>query len=86
MIRNPLLEVDYESLVADQAGVTRQIIAFCGLPWDDACLRFHETARPVHTASHWQVRQPIYQTSVARWRRYEPFLGPLKEALGWTEG
>lgn len=85
VLPNPLLEFPYEDLVADQEAASRRLIGFCGLPWDDACLHFHETERAVHTASHWQVRQPIYRSSVERWRRYDEFLGPLKEALGWRE-
>jgi len=85
VLPNPLLEFRYEELVADQEAISRRLIAFCGLDWDDACLRFHETDRPVHTASHWQVRQPIYKSSVERWRCYDAFLGPLKEALGWSD-
>src|SRR5207253_3739826 len=65
------LEVDYEAMVEDLAGQTRRILDFLGLPWDEACLRFHETQRPVRTASVNQVRQPIYSTSVGRWRRHD---------------
>ncbi len=57
------------------------MIAFCGLEWDDRCLSFHRTERAVSTPSRWQVRQPIYASSVGRWRRYERHLGPLREAL-----
>jgi tetratricopeptide (TPR) repeat protein len=77
----PMLEVDYEELVADQERGSRRIISHCGLEWTDACLAFHRTKRPVATASVWQVRQPIYRTSMERWRHYEPFLGPLQAAL-----
>ena len=77
-----VLEVPYESLVADQEQVSRALLAFCGLDWDPACAEFHRTNRPVRTASRWQVRQPIYRSSVARWRRYEAHLQPLIEALG----
>lgn len=76
-----MLEVDYEQTVADQEGVSRRLIAHCGLEWDDACLQFYSTDRAVQTASVWQVRQPIYKTSVERWRRYERHLGPLIAAL-----
>ena len=78
----PLFEVAYEELIADQERVSRELIAFCGLEWDDACLRFHETDRHVRTASYWQVRQPIYSSSVERWRNYEEHLAPLRHALG----
>jgi tetratricopeptide (TPR) repeat protein len=73
----PLLEVDYEETVADLEGVARRLVAFCGLEWDPACLAFHENRRPVRTASVSQVRQPIYQRSVARWKHYENALGSL---------
>jgi tetratricopeptide (TPR) repeat protein len=75
------LDVAYEDVVADLEGAARRIIAYCGLPWDDRCLAFHQTDRPVRTASATQVRQPIYKTAVGRWRVYEAFLGPLLSAL-----
>jgi hypothetical protein len=78
----PMLEIDYEEMVADQEAQSRRLIEFLGLDWDPACLNFHETERSVQTASRWQVRQPIYKTSVKRWKDYEKHLGPLKEALG----
>lgn len=71
------LEVDYENLTREPEPGIRRIIAACGLPWDDACLRPESNPRAVKTPSKWQTRQPIYRTSVARWRRYEPWLGPL---------
>ncbi len=77
-----MLEIDYEELIDNQEETSRRIVDFVGLEWDDACLEFHKTDRPVKTASSWQVRQPIYASSVARWRNYEHFLGPLREALG----
>jgi tetratricopeptide (TPR) repeat protein len=76
-----MLEVQYEEVVADTETQARRIVAYCGLEWDDACLSFHETQRPVRTASALQVRQPIYRSSVGRWRAYEHMLGPLLEAL-----
>jgi tetratricopeptide (TPR) repeat protein len=72
------LEVDYEDLTRTPEPVIRRIIAACGLAWDDACLRPESNPRAVNTPSKWQARQPIYRTSVARWRRYEPWLGPLR--------
>jgi tetratricopeptide (TPR) repeat protein len=72
------LEVDYEELTREPEPVIRRIIAACGLAWDDACLRPESNPRAVKTPSKWQTRQPIYRTSVARWRRYEPWLGPLR--------
>jgi tetratricopeptide (TPR) repeat protein len=81
-----LLEVRYEDLVGDLEGEARRLVAFCGLPWDGACLDFHRTTRPVRTASVNQVRQPIYRTSVARWKPYAAHLGPLLAALGDLAG
>jgi tetratricopeptide (TPR) repeat protein len=77
-----ILEIDYETLVADQESKSREIIAFCGLEWDERCLDFHQTGRAVRTASSWQVRQPIYSSSIGRWKRYREFLGPLEDVLG----
>ena len=76
-----LLSLDYEALVADPEPLTRAMIAHVGLEWDDACLRPHEVVRTVRTASAWQVRQPVYRRSAGRARRYERFLGPLREGL-----
>lgn len=73
-----ILEVPYAELVADPEQWTRRILEFIGLPWDERCLDFHQTARAVNTASVWQVRQQIYGTSVGRWRNYEKFIGPLR--------
>ena len=75
-------EVQYEDLVADIDTPARALIGYCGLEWDDACLDFHKNERNIRTASVTQVRQPIYNTSVERWRKYESHLGPLLEALG----
>lgn len=74
-----LLEVPYEELVCDQETWIRRIVAFLGLEWDEHCLNFYRTERPVLTASFWQVRQKMYRSSVGRWRNYEKFLGPLRE-------
>jgi len=79
------LEVDYEQVVADLEGQARRLLDFCGLPWEEACRSFHETRRVVQTASMNQVRQPIYRSSVGRWRTCAPYLGPLLEALGHPE-
>jgi tetratricopeptide (TPR) repeat protein len=80
---NPLrvLEVGYEDLVDAQEEKTREIIAFCGLDWDDRCLRFSESDHAAKTASFWQVRQKVYRSSLARWRNYEHHLEPLFRAL-----
>jgi Sulfotransferase family len=79
--RERFTEVDYEDLIADREAVTRRLIAFTGLDWHDACLSPERNKRTVRTASLWQARQPVYTTSVARWRRYEPWLGELRELL-----
>ncbi len=78
----PMLELGYEDLVGDVETWARRLIAFCGLPWDERCLGFHTSERPVRTASQWQVRQPVYGTAVGRWKNYETPLAPLKAALG----
>ncbi len=72
------IEIDYEDLTRAPEPVIRRIIAACGLAWHDACLRPESNPGAVKTPSKWQTRQPIYRTSVARWRRYEPWLGPLR--------
>jgi tetratricopeptide (TPR) repeat protein len=76
-----MIEVQYEDLVADLEGQARTIVDHCGLPWEDACLVFHQTKREVKTASSVQVREPVYRTSIERWRPYEAFLQPLIQAL-----
>jgi Flp pilus assembly protein TadD len=76
-----LIEIDYEDLTRAPEPVIRRIIAGCGLAWDDACLRPERNPRAVRTPSKWQTRQPIYRNSVERWRRYEPWLGPLRALL-----
>jgi hypothetical protein len=77
-----MLEVQYEDLVADFEPQARRILDYCGLDWDARCLDFHETRRPVITASAAQVRQPIYQSSSGRAKAYGPLLQPLLDALG----
>lgn len=74
-------ECSYEALVGDFEGSVRGLLSYLELDWDTNCLRFQQQDRQVRTASLWQVRQPLYGTSVNRWQRYEPHLGPLKEAL-----
>jgi tetratricopeptide (TPR) repeat protein len=74
--------VFYEDTVADTEAVVRGLLAYCGLDYEPACLRFFENERPVRTASSEQVRQPIYQAGVELWKHYEPWLDPLREALG----
>ncbi len=77
----PLLEVDYEETVADLETVARRLVAWCGLEWEPACLEFHRGKRAVRTASAVQVRQPLYSTSVGRWRHYEQALAALLGAI-----
>lgn len=77
-----MLDVSYEAMVDDFETEARRILAYCGLDWDDRCLTFHETKRPVLTASVTQVRQPLYRSSIGRWQPYADRLGPLFEALG----
>ena len=76
-----MLEVQYENVVENLEAEVRQLLDYCGLDWDERCLSFHESERRVRTASVTQVRQPIYRSSLQRWRRYEKYLGPLMEAL-----
>jgi tetratricopeptide (TPR) repeat protein len=76
-----MLDVQYESVVDDPETKAREIIAFIGLEWDPKCLKFHESDRPVKTASVSQIRTPIFKTSVGRWRRYGDKLNPLIDAL-----
>ncbi|MER9213203.1 sulfotransferase [Mesorhizobium sp. M0663] len=77
-----IFESRYETLVADQETQSRRLIDHLGLPWDDACLRFFERSGSVNTPSRWQVRQPIYSSSVKRWKKYESAIQPLIDALG----
>lgn len=77
----PILEVDYEAMVDDPEYWSRRLVDFAGLNWDSACLRFHDQARVAATASHAQVRKPVYKSSVGRWRHYQSQLTPLLQAL-----
>ncbi|HWD41169.1 MAG TPA: sulfotransferase [Fimbriimonas sp.] len=70
-----LMDIRYEDLIAEQEHWTRRMLDFCGLEWDPRCMEFYSNERQVSTPSMWQVRQPIYKTSVERWRRYESWLG-----------
>jgi tetratricopeptide (TPR) repeat protein len=74
-------EVDYTALVSDREAEARRLIAFCGLEWDNACLHHEANSRPVQTSSIWQVRQPLYRSSLERWRRYDPWLGEFRQLL-----
>jgi len=77
-----ILLVEYESVVADLEAQVRRLLEFCGLPFEEACLNFHQTERAVRTASSEQVRQPLYRSGLDQWRHYAPWLEPLKAALG----
>ncbi len=76
-----IFEANYETMVANQEFETRRLLQFCDLPWDERCMKFHETDRPVSTASSSQVRQSLYTGSVARWKKYEAHLQPLIQSL-----
>jgi tetratricopeptide (TPR) repeat protein len=77
-----VLRVHYEDVVDDLEGSLRRLLDHCGLELEPACLSFHQTERSVRTASSEQVRQPIYRDGLEQWRHYEPWLGPLRDALG----
>jgi tetratricopeptide (TPR) repeat protein len=77
----PMLEVKYEELVSDTEKISRQMIEYCGLEWDERCLKYYESDRITRTASYSQVRQPIYTRSVGRWKNYAKHLQPLIDAL-----
>jgi hypothetical protein len=74
--------VFYEAMVEDTETEVRRLLDYCGLPFEPGCLRFYETERAVRTASSEQVRTPIYRQGMQQWQHYEPWLGPLKAALG----
>jgi hypothetical protein len=74
--------VDYEAVLDDLEREARRMLDFLGLPWNERVLRFHETERPVRTASVNQVREPIYRTSAGRWRKHAAHLQPLLVTLG----
>ena len=78
----PVLDFHYEELINHQERQSRTLIEFIGLDWDDNCLSSHKTNRRIQALGSWQVRQPIHNNSVARWKHYEEFLGPLSEQLG----
>ena len=78
--------VDYEKLIDEPESTSRQLLAYLGLDWDEACLQFHHTPRQVQTASLVQVRRPLYRSSVERWREYDKHLSPLKAALANEDG
>jgi hypothetical protein len=80
-----VLRVQHEDVVHDLESQVRRMLDFCGLEFEQSCLNFHETERNVRTPSSEQVRQPIFDTALEQWRQFEPWLGPLKHALGTIE-
>lgn len=82
VLPNRILRVQYEDVVADLDGQVRRILEYCDLPFEESCINFHQTDRSVRTPSSEQVRQPIYKSGLEQWRNFEPWLNPLKEALG----
>ena len=76
-----IYEVYYESLIENQVFETKELLHFLALPWQENCLGFHQKDNLVKTASHHQVKEPIYKTSKGQWRHYEPYITNLKEAL-----
>ena len=82
VLPTPVLEIQYETLITDPEGESRRLIDYLGLDWDPACLSFHETERIVTTASRWQVRQPLYTSSMGRWRQLSPALKSLARRIG----
>ena len=77
-----VLRVQYEDVVADLETQVRRILDYCGLPFEPACVEFHATERAVRTASSEQVRQPIFRSGLDQWEHFDPYLDPLREALG----
>jgi hypothetical protein len=75
------MQLSYEDLVGDTERVLRTLLDFLDLPWNESCLDFHRQKRAVHTVSAGQVGQPVYTTSVARWRRFQMHLKPLLDIL-----
>jgi len=73
------LEIQYEDLISDPEVKAKEIVEFCGLEWDEACLHPERNQRRINTPSFWQVRQPIYKTSTKRWKNYEPWLGAFED-------
>jgi hypothetical protein len=74
-------ELQYEDLVHNSEAITKELIAFCDLPWEEACLQFERNKRPVRTPSIWQVRQKVYGTAISRWKNYEKHLTELGSFL-----
>ena len=82
LLRVPVYDIQYEDLVANAETVVPELVEFCGLEWNDACLDFHTSKRTVATASYDQVRRPLYTSSRERWRHYEKYIGELTDVLG----
>ncbi|MDG1838828.1 MAG: sulfotransferase [Phycisphaerales bacterium] len=82
----PWIEINYEDVVADKNRMTRDVVEFCGLPWDDRCLEFYDSGRTVMTLSYDQVNKPIYNTSVGRYRNYESHIDPLMALAKQSNG
>jgi len=78
----PIFNLQYEELVKNQETISKNLIGFCGLDWEENCLQFHKNKREVKTFSYDQVRKPIYTSSTGKWKHYEKHLGPLINALG----
>ena len=78
---NDIFTLDHEKLIDDQEAVSKNLIKYCGLEWEDSCLEFYKTKRQVQTASNEQVRQPINKKSIAAWKKYEKYIGPLIKSL-----
>jgi hypothetical protein len=81
ILKIPIMEVQYEDIVKDQEKMSRKLVDFAGLKWDDAVLKFYDNKRSVSTASYDQVRQKIYTKSTARWKKYEKHIAPLVDSL-----
>jgi hypothetical protein len=81
-----VLRIEHEEVVEDLEANVRKILDFCGLEFEPQCVEFHKTERSIRTASSEQVRRPIFKEGIDQWRHFEPWLGPLKSALGLAEG
>jgi hypothetical protein len=82
MLPGRVHRVFYERMIDDTEVEVRRLLDYCGLPFEEGCLRFYENERAVRTASSEQVRRPIFREGMDQWRHYETWLGPLKQALG----
>ena len=82
VLPDKILRVQYEDVVTDTETQIRRVLNYLNLPFEQSCLDFHKTKRSVRTASSEQVRQPIFKSGLEQWRNFEPWLDPLKEALG----